>query len=67
MENTTRSTEPIGTEEYIDLTPTWEATVRIYLEVWSGLSDEGRRGAQGELLRCARLADKYVSTQQEED
>lgn len=52
-----------ATEEYIDITPTWESAVRIYLEVWEDLSDAGKRGAQEELLRCAKMADKYMATQ----
>ena len=48
--------------EPIDITPTWHATVGLYLEIWAEPSDEGRRGAKEELLRCAKLADKYVET-----
>lgn len=50
---------PIGT---IDLTPSWESVVAIYLEV---LTSEGadwykQADAKREILRAAKLADLYV-------
>ena len=55
----------IGTEDYIDITPSWQAAVRIYLEAWESLSDKGKREAKADLRRCANLADKYVATAEE--
>lgn len=51
--------EPIGT---IDLTPSWETVVRIYLEVLAsdGSGTDAKGLAWEEIMRCARLADLYV-------
>jgi hypothetical protein len=54
---------PIAT---IDLTPSWVAVVRIYLEMLEELpkgyedKDRKRAGMKDEILRCAALADLYV-------
>ena len=47
----------------IDLTPTWEGILPIYLRVLMQGTTEGKTIACDELLRMARLADKYVASQ----
>lgn len=46
----------------IDITPTWEAAVQIYLMVLANpdASFEARRGAQDELLRLGRIVDSII-------
>ena len=47
----------------VDITPTWESAVRIYLAVLDNpkAKPEGRRAAHDELLRLARIVDHLVS------
>jgi hypothetical protein len=47
------------TPETIDLTPSWEFAVRIYITVLENpeASAEARRSATDELLRLARMVD----------
>ena len=45
--------------ETIDITPTWEACVKIYMAVLENenASFTGRREARAELLRLAKIVD----------
>lgn len=48
----------------IDLTPTWEYVVSVWLhiiDVGSG-TDESRKLARNEIIRAAKLADLYVAS-----
>lgn len=45
----------------IDLTPSWETAVRIYLLVLEDGSEESRVTAREELLRLARQYDELVA------
>ena len=44
----------------VDLTPTWEFAVKIYIEVLenANASDEGKQAAREELLKLAQLVDR---------
>lgn len=47
----------------IDLTPSWEATVSIYLRLLdSNPNEETKALAHSEILRAAKLADLYVKS-----
>jgi hypothetical protein len=51
-----------GTEmKTIDLTPTWETAVHIYLLVLEEGAEEGKAIARQELLRLARTYDALVA------
>ena len=50
----------------IDMTPTWEAAVRIYLLVLEDGTDEGKDMAREELLRLARQYDALVADLKQE-
>jgi hypothetical protein len=52
----------------IDLTPTWETAVRIYLSVLRnpGADSEAIAGAESEILRVARIADAFKNAIQHE-
>ena len=52
--------------KYIDMTPTWEQAVRIYLLVLEDGTDEGKVTAREELLRLARNYDTLVADMKEE-
>ena len=47
----------------INLVPTWEAAVQVFIAVLSNpdASFEGRRAAEGELLRLARMVDAIAA------
>lgn len=48
--------------EYVDMTPTWEALLPVYLLIYE--SNPAKRGeALTELTRMAQAADKYVASQ----
>ena len=47
--------------EYIDLTPTWEAATRIYIEVLEHGSEEGKPAARAELIRLAQQYDALTA------
>ena len=47
--------------EYIDLTPTWEAATRIYIEVLEHGTEEGKPAARAELIRLARQYDALTA------
>jgi hypothetical protein len=49
----------------IDLTPTWETAVRIYMMVLEEGTEEGKASAREELLRLARNYDALVAEKQE--
>jgi len=51
--------EPEG--EYIDVTPTWEGIIWEMLRILPHTTREGRDEIYGEILRAARLADKWVA------
>ena len=53
--------------KYIDMTPTWEQAVRIYLLVLEEGSEEGRVTAREELLRLARQYDALVADLKQEE
>ena len=46
----------------IDITPTWEAAVQIFMAVLANpdASYEARRDAQDELLRLGRIVDSII-------
>lgn len=48
--------------ETIDMTPTWEGMLPVYIAVIENGSFEGQRIAREELKRMAKLADAYVAT-----
>jgi hypothetical protein len=45
----------------IDMTPTWETAVRIYMMVLEDGTEEGKVTAREELLRLARNYDALVA------
>jgi hypothetical protein len=45
----------------IDLTPSWETAVRIYIMVLEEGTEEGKASAREELLRLARQYDALVA------
>jgi hypothetical protein len=49
----------------IDLTPTWETAVHIYLLVLEEGAEEGKAMARQELLRLARTYDALVAEKRE--
>jgi hypothetical protein len=53
------------TPDTIDLTPTWEFAVRIYITVLENpeASAEARQAATNELLRLARMVDNLNTKQ----
>lgn len=51
--------------KYIDITPTWEQAVRIYLLVLEEGTEEGKEIARKELLRLARTYDALIADKQE--
>jgi len=51
--------------EYIDMTPTWEDILHILLRGVVDASPEGAKVAREELVRMAKLADKYVASKKE--
>ena len=49
------------TKDYVDITPSWAGITPGLLEVWrDGETAEARRDAYLELMRMARLADRFV-------
>ena len=49
----------------IDMTPTWETAVHIYLMVLEDGTEEGKDMARKELLRLARTYDALVADTKE--
>ena len=49
----------------IDMTPTWEAAVRIYIMVLEDGEEKGKEMAREELLRLARQYDELVADAKE--
>lgn len=49
----------------IDLTPTWEAILPMFLTALDIGTAEGQAIARAELKRMAQLADLYVASQKE--
>lgn len=51
----------------IDLTPTWEAAAQIYISVLMNpsASDEATASAQEELIRMARIVDRFKARKEE--
>lgn len=47
--------------EHIDITPSWETAVRIYMMVLEDGSEEGKVTAREELLRLARQYDALTA------
>ena len=47
--------------KYIDLTPTWEAAARIYIEVLEHGTEEGKQAARAELIRLAQQYDALTA------
>lgn len=45
--------------EYIDLTPTWQAMLPVYINILENGNNEGKRVAREELARMAKAADAY--------
>jgi hypothetical protein len=52
--------------KYIDITPTWEQAVRIYLLVLEDGTEAGKVTAREELLRLARNYDALVADLKQE-
>ena len=50
----------------IDITPTWEAAVRIYMMVLEDGTEEGKVMAREELMRLARNYDALVADMAQE-
>jgi len=52
----------------IDMTPTWEASVRVYIAVLRnpGADSEAIAGAENEIMRVARIADAFHNAIQHE-
>jgi hypothetical protein len=46
--------------KHIDITPTWEAATRIYIEVLEYGSEAGKVAAREELIRLAQQYDQLV-------
>lgn len=46
---------------HIDITPTWEAAVHVYLMVLEDGTEEGKAMAREELLRLARNYDQLTA------
>jgi len=47
--------------QYVDMTPTWEAATRIYIEVLEHGTEEGKEAARAELIRLAQQYDALVA------
>ena len=47
--------------KHIDITPTWETAVRIYMMVLEDGTEEGKVTAREELLRLARQYDALTA------
>lgn len=47
--------------KHIDITPTWETAVHIYLMVLEDGTEEGKAMAREELLRLARTYDALTA------
>jgi hypothetical protein len=47
--------------QYIDVTPTWEQSVNIFVLLIENGDTKGRATAIAELKRMARIADAYVA------
>lgn len=43
---------------YVDMTPTWEQTVRMCLVLMANGNSDGRAAAEQELLRMGRILDQ---------
>jgi len=51
----------------IDMTPTWETAVRIYMMVLEDGTDESKVTAREELLRLARNYDQLTAELKQEE
>ena len=49
------------TEKTIDVTPTWEGIMPMLLVLYTNGNPQGRKDAEAELRRMAKLADLYVA------
>lgn len=49
--------------ETLDITPTWEQASRVYLTLLEAGNAKGQKAAKEELLKMARIADRYVALQ----
>lgn len=45
--------------ETVDITPTWEAMVPVFIAVLRDGNEEGKKEVKAELLRMARALDEY--------
>lgn len=53
--------------KYIDMTPTWETAMRIYIEVLEhGDSEEGKAAARADLMQLARSIDQRKRQKEEQ-
>lgn len=48
------------TQRVVDITPTWAGVLPVLLAAYSAGTDEGRRMAEIELRRMAKLADAFA-------
>ena len=53
--------------KYIDMTPTWETAVRIYIMVLEDGEEKGKVAAREELMRLARNYDTLVADMKQEE
>jgi hypothetical protein len=51
----------------IDITPSWETAVRIYIMVLEDGTEEGKEMAREELMRLARNYDTLVADMKQEE
>lgn len=51
----------------IDLTPSWETAVRIYIMVLENGEEKGKIAAREELMRLARNYDQLTAGMKQED
>ena len=52
--------------ETVDVTPTWESLIKLYLDLYEGSSaPEKKQGIAEEFKRMARLVDAYVALKKE--
>jgi hypothetical protein len=61
-------TQEKGTNmKHIDMTPSWETAVRIYIMVLEDGEEKGKEMAREELMRLARNYDALVADMKQEE
>ena len=51
--------------ETVDVTPTWESLITLYLDLYENTAPEKKQGIAEEFKRMARLADAYIALKKE--